>query len=127
MRISLTPMLTVRDADRAVAFYKTAFGASEVSRTITPSGQRIVEMAIEEVRFFAVDENQAAFNNSPTTLNGTTVRLSLIVDDPDDVMRRAIEAGGKEIFPMGDQPYGMRQGRIADPAGHHWLIGKYLG
>jgi len=52
--------------------------------------------------------------------------MNLIVDDPDGVMRAAIAAGAKEVFPMNDQPYGMRQGRVADPAGHHWLIGRPL-
>ena len=127
MKIELTPMLTVNDADSAVEFYKKVFGAREISRTTTPSGQQIVQMSIEEIRFFAAEENPSAYNLSPATLRGTTVRMNLVVDDPDAVMRRAIEAGGKEIFPINDQPYGMRQGRIADPAGHHWLIGRYLG
>src|SRR5256712_10285553 len=83
-------------------------------------------MAIAGDRFYAVDENPSAFNVSPTTLGGTSVRLSLIVPDPDAVADRAVAAGGKGIFPVADQPYGMRQGPIADPEGHHWLIGRLL-
>jgi len=83
-------------------------------------------MSIGGERFYAVDENPPAFNVSPTTLGGTSVRMSLIVEDPDAVAAQAIAAGGKLIFPVADQPYGMRQGRIADPEGHHWLIGKPL-
>jgi len=52
--------------------------------------------------------------------------LSLEVDDPDAVAARAIAAGGREMFPVADQPYGMRQGRVVDPFGHHWLIGRPL-
>ena len=52
--------------------------------------------------------------------------MSLIVEDPDEVAAQAIAAGGKLIFPVADQQYGMRQGRIADPEGHHWLIGTPL-
>ena len=63
---------------------------------------------------------------SPAALSGTSVRISLVVDEPDALWNRAIAAGATVVFPIGDQPYGMRQGRIADPAGHHWLIGKYL-
>ena len=124
--MKLTPLLTVKDARGIVEFYKKAFGAVERSRQSTPSGQFIIEMSIEGNAFYAVDENPAAFNVSPTTLGGTTVRLSLIVDDPDAAAERAVAAGATIVFPVGDQPYGMRQGRIADPAGHHWLIGKPL-
>ena len=124
--MELTPLLTVKDARAIVEFYKKAFGATEVSRQSTPSGQFIIEMSIEGEHFYAVDENPSAFNVSPTTLGGTSVRMSLIVEDPDAVAAQAIAAGGKLIFPVADQPYGMRQGRIADPEGHHWLIGKNL-
>src|SRR5256885_6100571 len=115
--VELTPFLTVKDARGVVEFYKKAFGATELSRQSTPTGQFIIEMSIDGQRFYAVDENPPAFNVSPTTLGGTSVRLSLIVADPDVVADRAVAAGGKIVFPVGDQPYGMRQGRIADPAG----------
>jgi PhnB protein len=125
-RVDLTPFLTVKDARAIVEFYKKAFGAIEVSRQSSPAGQFIIEMSLDGARFYAVDENPSAFNVSPTTLGGTSVRMSLIVGDPDAVADRAVAAGGKIVFPVADQPYGMRQGRIADPEGHHWLIGKRL-
>jgi PhnB protein len=125
-RVELTPFLTVKDARGIAEFYKKAFGASELSRQSTPTGQFIIEMSLDGERFYAVDENPPAFNVSPTTLGGTSVRMSLVVDDPDAVADRAVAAGGKIIFPVADQPYGMRQGRISDPEGHHWLIGKLL-
>jgi PhnB protein len=126
MKTELTPMLTVRDAKSLVEFYRTAFGAVELSRLATPTGQLIVELAIDGQCFYAVDENTAALNTSPASAGATTVRLSLVVDDPDALWERAIAAGATVVFPIGDQPYGMRQGRVADPAGHHWLIGKNL-
>jgi PhnB protein len=125
--VELTPFLTVKDARAVVEFYKNAFGAIELSRQSTPAaGQFIIEMSLDGGHFYAVDENPAGFNLSPTTLGGTSVRLSLIVADPDAVADRAVAAGAKIVFPIADQPYGMRQGRIADPEGHHWLIGKPL-
>jgi PhnB protein len=124
---SLTPMLTVRNAAKAVEFYANAFGATEVSRLTTPSGQIVAEMSIEGLSFFVVDENPKGFNLSPEAIGGTTVRLSLIADDPDALGKRAIDAGATEVFPIEDQSYGMRQGRVQDPYGHHWLIGKRLG
>ena len=126
MANAMTPSLTVRDAPGAAAFYARAFGATETDRSRTPTGQFVITMAIGGEEFLVVDENPAAFNLSPATLGGTTVRLSLVVADPDATMREAVAAGGREIFPVNDQPYGMRQGRVADPEGHHWLIGRPL-
>ncbi len=123
---TLTPMLTVRNAAEAMDFYARAFGAREVGpRSTSPSGQIVAELELEGQRFFVVDENVSAQNLSPETLRGTTVRLSLIVDDPDAIARRAVDAGASVVFPVEDQPYGMRQGRVADPFGHHWLIGRH--
>jgi PhnB protein len=123
---ALTPMLTVKNASRAIDFYTKAFGAEEVSRFTTPTGQIVAEMAIDGQSFFVVDENPKAFNTSPQALGGTTVRISLVVDEPDAATERALAAGATEVFPIADQPYGMRQGRVQDPYGHHWLIGKPL-
>ena len=123
---SLTPMLTVENAVAAIEFYRDAFDAVEQARFTAPSGHVVAEMAIEGLGFFVVDENREAFNLSPTSLGGTTVRINLIVDDPGATAARAVRAGASEIFPVADQPYGLRQGRIADPDSHHWLIGKPL-
>jgi PhnB protein len=123
---SLTPMLTVKSALAAIDFYRDAFNAVEQARFTAPTGHVVAEMAIDGLRFFVVDENPGAFNLSPNSLDGTTVRINLIVDDPDASAAHAIGAGASEIFPVADQPYGFRQGRIADPDGHHWLIGKPL-
>jgi PhnB protein len=126
MASSLTSMLTVRDAAAAIAFYEKAFGAEERERTTTPSGQIVAELAIDGQRFYVVDENPDAFNLSPAALGGTSVRMNLIVDDPDASTERALAAGATVVFPLGDQPYGLRQGRVQDPFGHHWLIGRPL-
>jgi PhnB protein len=124
---SLTPMLTVKDANAAIQFYRDAFGVTEEARFVAPTGQVVAELAIDGLRFYVVDENPEAFNVSPTSLGGTTVRVNLVVDDPDATTARALRAGAVEVFPVADQPYGMRQGRVADPEGHHWLIGSFLG
>jgi len=122
----LAPMLTVKGADAAIGFYERAFGANVRSRFEAPSGHVVAEMAIGEWSFYVVDENREAFNLSPAALGGTTVRLSLMVDDADAVSHHAVAAGASVIFPVADQPYGMRQGRVQDPFGHHWLIGTPL-
>jgi len=89
-------------------------------------GQIVVDLAVDEARFRVVDETLAALNLSPETLAGTPVRLNLLVADPDALTKQALAAGAKEIFPIADQEYGLRQGRIEDPFGHHWLIGRPL-
>jgi PhnB protein len=111
---SLTPMLTVKNAVAAIAFYRAAFDAVEQARFTSPTGHVVVEMAIDGLRFFVVDENPEAFNLSPKSLDGTTVRINLIVSDPDSTAAQAIRAGASEIFPVADQPYGLRQGRVPD-------------
>jgi PhnB protein len=123
---SLTPMLTVRDASAAIDFYVRAFGATKGLQDQTPTGQVIAQMFIDGLEFYVVDEDPDAFNLSPQTLGGTSVRISLIVVDPDKAAAKALAAGATEVFPVNDQPYGLRQGRVADPFGHHWLVGTPL-
>jgi len=123
----LYPFLAVRDVARAVAYYAEAFGATEKwERLVAPDG-RIVAVLLIDGRQFGVATEAPEFGTpSPESTGATTVRISLEVEDPDGVAGRAVAAGGTEMFPVADQPYGMRQGRIVDPFGHHWLIGKRL-
>jgi PhnB protein len=83
-------------------------------------------MAVGDARFRVADETPELSNLSPQALNGTSVRLNLLVADPDALAERAIANGAIEIAPIADQSYGLRQGRLADPFGHHWLIGRPL-
>jgi PhnB protein len=122
----ILPFLTVRNAAGAIDFYKQAFGAKELSRLETPTGQIVAELEIDGAQINLTDENPAGHNLSPEALGGTSVRVDLVVSDPDAVARRAIAAGASELFPVADQPYGWRQGRVVDPFGHHWLIGRPL-
>jgi PhnB protein len=126
-RIKIVPMLSLRNAARASAFYQSAFGARELSRLASPEGRIVAMLAIGEAEFGVVDEAPQVGNLSPETLGGTSVRISLVVADPDAVAQRAIEAGAELIFPVEDQPYGWRQGRVRDPFGHHWLLGRPIG
>jgi PhnB protein len=120
------PNLSVRNAARAVDFYKRAFGATELSRITNPAGELVAEMSIDGARFFVADEAPDHKNFSPESLGGGTVRIDLFVADPDGMQRRAVAAGATEVFPVEDQRFGYRMGRVTDPFGHHWLIGKLL-
>jgi PhnB protein len=123
-RTTITPVLSVRNASQAVTFYQRAFGAAEVYRNAYPDGRIVAELAIGEARIRVVDEAAEAANLSPQTLGGTSVRLNLLVADPDELAARAVANGAVEVVPVADQSYGLRQGRYADPYGHHWLIGR---
>ena len=123
---SVIPNLSVRNGTRAVDFYKSAFGATELSRITNPDGEVVAEMSIDGARFFVADEAPEHKNFSPESLGGSSVRIDLLVADPDAVHRRAVTAGATEVFPVADQKFGYRMGRVMDPFGHHWLIGKPL-
>jgi PhnB protein len=125
-RNTITAILTVRNAADAVVFYRRALGAEEIYRNTYPDGKIVAEIAIGDARFRVADEAPEASNLSPQSLNGTCVRLNLMVADPDALVSRAIAQGAVQIAPVADQPYGLRQGRFADPFGHHWLIGRPL-
>jgi PhnB protein len=126
VRITLTPILAVPDPDQAIQFYKDAFGATEVWLERLPGGAVYGELAVGDAKFEVTNEAAEHGNLGPQALGGTSVRLSLICPDPDAVAERAVAAGARIIFPITDQPYGYRQGRIEDPFGHQWLIGRPL-
>jgi PhnB protein len=121
------PFLAVRDVDAAVDFYMQAFGAvEERERMRAPDGPQVAVLSIAGHRLGVATEAPDLGTPSPETVGGTTVRISLDVDDPDALAAQAIAAGAHEMFAVADQPYGMRQGRVVDPFGHHWLIGRPL-
>jgi PhnB protein len=125
-RPSLAPMLSVRHGASAVDFYKAAFDARELFKIEAPDGSVVAQLAIGESDFWVADESPEHKNFSPETLGGGTVRIVLVVEDPDAVFAQALAAGGKTVWPVADQDYGWRVGRVADPFGHHWEIGKPL-
>lgn len=123
---SIAPMLSVRNGVKAIDFYKAAFGAVELFRVQAPDGAVVAQLSVEGAEFWLADESPEHSNFSPETLGGGTVRLVMVVDDPDAVFAGAVAAGAKSVWPVDDQPYGWRVGRVADPFGHHWEIGKPL-
>lgn len=123
---SIAPMLSVRKGTQAIEFYKAAFGATVLFRIEDPSGAVVAQLTIGTAQFWVADESPEHANFSPESLNGGTVRMLMTVQDPDSSFDRAIEAGAISISPMADHHYGWRVGRVADPYGHHWEIGKPL-
>jgi PhnB protein len=121
----IAPMLSVRGGARAVAFYKAAFGAGELFRLDDESGAVVARLSVGAAEFWVADESPEHQNFSPESLGGGSVRMVMIVDDPDAAFDRAVAAGAVAVRPVGDE-YGWRLGRIVDPFGHHWEIGKPL-
>ncbi len=124
--IVILPTLSVRNGAAAIDFYKTAFGAIELMRNTGPDGEVVAELSIGGARFLVADEAPAYENFSPESLGGGTIRMGLQVPDPDAVAQQAVSAGAREIYPVADQSYGYRLGRLVDPFGHHWEIFKPL-
>ena len=122
---TIAPMLSVRRGPEAVAFYKKAFGAEEVFK-IENGGSVVAQLAVQGAKFWVADESPAHLNYSPETLNGSTTRLVLVVSDPVAVQARAVAAGARQIWPVRNEN-GWFMGRVVDPFGHHWEIGKPLG
>ncbi len=122
---SIMPMLSVRNGAQAVEFYKSAFGAVEVYRVEDPGGAVVSRLSIEGAEFWVGDESPDHANFSPESLGGGSARMILTAPDPDAMFARALAAGAREVTPV-EEAHGWRLGRIADPFGHHWEIGRQL-
>ena len=122
-KTSISPMLSVRRGAEAVEFYKSAFAANVVYRIDAPDGAVVARLSIDGAEFWVADESPEHKNFSPETLGGGTVRIVLLKDDPDDAFAKAVAAGAAVVWPVENQ-HGWRIGRVVDPFGHHWEIGK---
>src|SRR5215472_3039903 len=126
--ISLLPQLSVRGGMAALDFYRAAFGAEVIYQVGGTAGNQAVvaELSIEGATFWVADESPEHANFSPESLGGSTARMLLIADDPDAVIGRAVAAGATLVYPAAKER-GWLLGRVHDPFGHHWEIGKPLG
>jgi PhnB protein len=121
---TIAPWLCVRAGARAVEFYKAAFAASELFR-MGEGDSVVARLSIQGAEFWLSDESPEHHNYSPESLGGITVRIILTVPDPDAVFARAVQAGAKEVYPVTEE-HDWRIGRVVDPFGHHWEIGRPL-
>ncbi|HZO14657.1 MAG TPA: VOC family protein [Polyangiaceae bacterium] len=123
----LFPYLGVKNAAKAIEFYKQVFGATEKFRLVEPSG-RIghAELDFGGTIVMIADEFPELGFNGPETLGGTPVTIHLHVDDADALIHRAVEAGAEILFPPKDQFYGERSGTVRDPFGYRWNIGHQI-
>jgi PhnB protein len=122
---SIEPQLWVDGAGTSISFYQSAFDAVVLHRV--GNGDSIVaQLGVGDARFWVTEAADDMNRYSPLAMGGATGRNLLVVDDPDVVVRRAVAAGAIEMAPVGDE-HGWRLGRIVDPFGHEWEIGRPLG
>jgi PhnB protein len=125
-KTTIAPMLSVRNGAKAIEFYKAAFEAGELFRLDDETGAVVARLSVGAAEFWLADESPEHQNFSPESLGGGSVRMVMIVEDPDAAFERAVAAGATVVQPVADQPYGWRVGRVVDPFGHHWEICKPL-
>jgi PhnB protein len=122
---SIQPELWVDHAGSAVVFYREAFGASLLHR-VGDGDDIVAQLAIGDAAFWVAAAGPDIGRLSPQAISGATSRFLLVTDEPERVLRRAVEAGAAELSPVSDE-HGWRVGRIRDPYGHEWEIGKPIG
>jgi PhnB protein len=116
----ITATLSVRDWPAAMRFYKAAFGAVE---TYSVPGGGVGRLSVDGAEFWVAEESKEHQNFSPESLGGCSVRMLLIVADPEQVCEQAVASGATQVVPVSTQ-HGWTVGRIVDPCGHHWEIAR---
>lgn len=124
---SVTPHIVVRGADKAVEFYKSAFGAEELFRMPGPDGKLMhAELKIGDSIVMIADEFPEWGSNSPLTIGGSPVTLHLYVEDCDAAFNRAVETGATVKMAPNDAFWGDRYAQVVDPFGHVWSVATHV-
>jgi uncharacterized glyoxalase superfamily protein PhnB len=118
---TVTPSITLKDAPKAIEFYKKALGATEVMRMPGPDGKIMhAEIKIGDAHIMMNDEVMGS--RSAQTIGGSPISFYLYVEDAEAAFQRAISAGGEQIMPVTEMFWGDRMGSFKDPFGYHWTI-----
>ncbi len=120
---SVAPWLSVRNSKKAVEFYSKAFGAIEIYHIEDPDGNAVIKLSVNGCEFWLSDS--PSDEKDKELVGGGTIRMILTVPGPDEFFARALQAGATEVYPVAEQN-GWRMGRLSDPFGLHWEIGKEL-
>lgn len=125
---TITPHLVVKDAAKAIDFYKKAFGAEEIFRMPGPDGKSVMhaELRLGTSIFFLADEFPEYGCVGPATLKGSPVTVHLYVNDADKSFAQATAAGATVAMPLTNMFWGDRYGKVIDPFGHHWSIATHI-
>ena len=129
--LGISPYLVVSDGSAAIDFYKAAFGAVEQSRHQAPNSSKLMHAMLEvhgSVLSLADDfpEFMGGKSRTPQALGGTPVTIHIQVEDADAVWAQATAAGATAIFPLKEQFWGEKYGKLVDPFGHEWSIGQMI-
>ena len=124
---SLTPHMTVRDAARAIEFYKQAFGATQRGGVMTGPGGKVMhaELVIGDSILMLADEFPEYGSHSPQSGGGTATTLHIYTEDVDSAFDRAVAAGASVEMPLTDMFWGDRYGKLVDPFGHKWSLATH--
>jgi len=124
---TLTPFLTVRNAERAIEFYKQAFGAQERGVAKGPDGKVMhAEVKIGDSVIMLSDEYPEFGALSPQSVGGSPMGLHIYIENVDAAFDRAVKAGAQVEMPVADQFWGDRYGKLKDPFGHKWSIATHV-
>jgi PhnB protein len=124
---TLTPHLTVRDADKALEFYKNALGAEILGVARMPDGKVMhASLRIGDSMLMLNEEMPEYGGPSPLSLGGTGVTIHIYTDNVDQAFNRAVSAGAQVKMPLMDQFWGDRYGMVADPFGHKWSLATHV-
>jgi PhnB protein len=121
----IQPELWVERAAAAVAFYQAAFGATVMHR-VGDGDDIVAQLSVGDAAFWVAAASGSLKRFSPQAIGGTTSRTLLVVEDPEYVVAQALASGASLASAVGDE-HGWRLGRIIDPFGHEWEIGRPLG
>ena len=124
---SITPYLVVRNASKAIDFYKKAFNAEERVRMESPDGKSIThaELKIGDSVFMLTEESDVMKCQSPESIGGSPISLYVYVKDVDTTFNQAVSVGSTILDPISDKFYGDRSGYLKDPFGHLWSIATH--
>jgi PhnB protein len=123
---TVTPYLIIKNAAKALEFYKNAYGATETYRLQLPDGRvGHAEIRLGDSLIMLADEFPEYGGKAPETLGGSPVNIHLYVDDVDGFFKKALAAGANERKPVMDQFYGDRSGQLEDPFGHLWWVATH--
>jgi len=124
---SITPYLIVKDAARAIDFYKQAFGATEIMRFPGPNNTiGHAELRLGDCVIMLADEPQDGHARSPEAYGGSPISLMFYIEDVDKVFAHALSQGARQVQPVKDQFYGDRSGNLVDPFGHVWTVATHV-
>ncbi len=124
---TITPSIVVREAAKAIDFYKRAFGAEEKMRMPGPGGMIMhAELEIGDSAIMLTDEMPQMDSKSPKAYGGSPVGFYVYVQDVNAAWQRAVDAGAKPVMPLADMFWGDRMGRLEDPFGHSWSLAQHI-